>query len=148
MDGTPLAPWKRHLMLAAGLLLIASSMAHSFLGWPQIGPQLVASGVPDDLVGALAVGWHFGGVAMAAFGVIVLLAWRRARPGAAGGAGGLEAVGVVAAAYVVFGTAAFVLRSFAPFFLVFILPGVALAACAWPRPRHRGPTPAEGSGRH
>jgi len=115
-------------MLAAGLLLLVSSLAHSFLGWPSIRPQLVAAGVPEDLVGALAVGWHFGGVAMAAFAAIVLLAWRRA---CAGAAGGLEAVGVVAVAYIGFGTAAFVLRSFAPFFLIFIVPGVALALCAW-----------------
>jgi len=115
-------------MLAAGLLIFLSSLAHSFLGWPEIRPGLVAAGLPDDLVGALAVGWHFGGVAMAALAIIVLLAWRRARRG---DAAGLEAVGVVAAAYIVFGAAAFVLRSFAPFFLVFIAPGVALAACAW-----------------
>jgi Na+/proline symporter len=119
-------------MLAAGLLLMMSSLAHSFLGWPQIRPELVAAGVPDDLVGALAAGWHFGGVAMVAFAAIVLMAWRRARRG---DVAGLEAVGVVAAAYIVFGTTAFVLRSFAPFFLVFIAPGVALAVCAWGRVR-------------
>jgi hypothetical protein len=113
-------------MLSAGLLLLASSLAHSLLGWPQIRPQLVAAGVPEDLVGALAAGWHFGGVAMAAFGVIVLLAWRRSRHG---DAAGLEAVAVVAAAYLAFGTAAFVMRSFAPFFLIFIVPGAGLAAC-------------------
>jgi hypothetical protein len=108
-------------MLAAGLLLLVSSLAHSLLGWPQIRPQLVAAGGPEDLVGALAVGWHFGGVAMAAFGVIVLLAWRRARAGATGG---FEAV--------------FVLRSFAPFFLIFIIPGAGLAACVGFRRRLPG----------
>lgn len=98
----------------------------SSLGWGSI---------PCEQPGALAVGWHLGGVAMAAFGVIVLLAWRRARHD---DAAGLEAVTVVAAACIVFGTAAFVMRSFAPFFLIFIIPGVALAACVGFRRRLAG----------
>ena len=134
MDATPLTPWKRHVMLAAGLLLLLSSLAHSLLGWPSIRPQLVAAGVPEDLVGALAVGWHFGGVAMAVFAAIVLMTWRRARRGELAG---LATVGVIAAAYIAFGTTAFVLRAFAPFFLIFIIPGVALAVCAWGGARGR-----------
>jgi len=147
MTPASVSPWKLHLLLATGLFLLLSSLAHSFLGWPSIRPQLAAACVPDDRVGALAAGWHFGGLAMAAFGAIVLLTWRRARAGVVCAAGGLEAVGVVAAAYIVFGTAAFVLRSFAPFFLIFIVPGVALAACVWSRSRHPGGAPTEGSDR-
>jgi hypothetical protein len=122
-----LAPWKRHLILASGLVLLLSSLAHSLLGWKQIGAELAAAGTPPDLTGALAAGWHFGGVAMAAFAAIVLIAWRRAR---AGDPSGLVVAQVVGATYLAFGTAAFVLRSFDPFFMIFVLPGAALFFCA------------------
>jgi hypothetical protein len=129
METTVIASWRRHLMLGSGLLMLLSSLAHSFLGWKQLGAQLRATGPDEDLYRSLAMGWHLGGVAMAAFGVIVLLAWMRARRG---DASGLGAIGVIALAYVGFGAAAFVALSFNPFFLfVFVLPGSALAAAVW-----------------
>jgi hypothetical protein len=137
MDQAAIAPWKRHLMLASALLLLASSLAHSFLGWRSLSPGLAAAGVADDLSGALAAGWHFGGVAMTAFATIVLVAWRRARRG---DGSGLAMAQVIGAAYVVFGSAAFVLRSFAPFFMIFILPGAALLLSS--RPIRTGGRPA------
>ena len=50
------------LVVAAGLILIASSVAHSLLGWPQLSMRLNTEHVPLDLIAGLAMGWHFAGV--------------------------------------------------------------------------------------
>jgi hypothetical protein len=73
---------------------------------------------------------------MAAFAVLVLVAWKRA---GRGDDSRLAVARVIGATYVLFGTAAFVLHSFAPFFLIFIVPGAALLAAAWRTPARRPP---------
>ena len=60
------------LVVAAGLVLIASSAAHSLLGWPQLLVNLHSARVPLDLIGGLAMGWHFAGVAMLTLGLLAL----------------------------------------------------------------------------
>ena len=87
------------LGLVAGLLLIASSAAHAFLGWPPFGAALAEAGIEGDIIGALAVGWYFGSTAMLVFGVIVLAAafegGTRRRAASAQGPGAPERAGAV-----------------------------------------------------
>jgi hypothetical protein len=63
--------------------MCASSLAHAFGGWPPLARELAGHGVPGDLAGGMAVGWLFGSGAMAACGVLVLLARRELRRGVA-----------------------------------------------------------------
>lgn len=124
------------LGLVGGLLLLASSLAHAFLGWPQIRDALAAAGTEPQLVGALAVGWHFGSVAMAAFGVIVTaIAVARLR----GRAPSILPAAVVAVTYLAFGTGALIARHGSPHFLAFLVLGLLVGALAF----HRAP-PAAG----
>ena len=92
------------LGLISGLLLVLSSLAHAFLGFPPLRTQLTASAAAEDVVGALAIGWYFGSAAMATFGLIVLTSGANALKGKASG---LAAVRWIALAYALFGLAAF-----------------------------------------
>ena len=117
------------LGIVAGVLMVASAAAHSLLGWPQLRAQLAQSRVPDDLALGLAVGWHFGGAAMAAFACIVLWVFlRRFR----GEPAPLVPAAIISAVYLAFGAGALAVSG-DPFFLVFIVPGLLLAAASFPR---------------
>src|SRR5215210_8749447 len=70
------------LVIAASVLLIASSGAHSLLGWPALRAKLDAASVPADLVQGLAMGWHFAGLAMLVLGIVTLWLLRAERHGA------------------------------------------------------------------
>jgi hypothetical protein len=119
------------LGLVAGAMLVLSSVAHSFLGWPQLGARLAAARVPVDLAFGLKAGWQFGGVAMLVFGTITLvLFWKRLSADNVP----LFPVLVIAAAYLAFGTWALVASGFDPFFLVFIVPAVLLLVAAVDKP--------------
>ena len=109
------------LVMSAGVLMILSSGAHAFLGWPQLQPELSKAGVVQPLLGAVAVGWYFGSVAMLTFGVVVLLMGLRLKRG---DRSGVLTVRIVAAAYLLFGLTVFVLRDFNPHFLVFVFTGL------------------------
>ncbi len=120
----PLPPlWKRLLVLFMGLLFFLSSGAHGILGWKMVHQALIDAGTPVDLVDTVRLGWHFGSVAMAAFGVIVLLEWQQMS-----GRSGLPRPGVVVAAtYILFGAAATVVSGFSLHFVfLFALPGIIL----------------------
>lgn len=120
-------PVRAALLAIAALLLLASALAHAFLGWPHLHEDLVRDGASRGLIGALSVGWHFGSVCMAAFGLIALAAavdaWR-ARPVAA------APLWIVAFAYAAFGLAAFALRGHNHHFLGFVFIGALLATAA------------------
>ena len=120
------------LGIVAGVLMLASSAAHSLLGWPRLSAALAESRAPEDLVQGLAVGWHWGGAAMVAFACIVLWTFLRRLQG---DAVSLVPPGIVAALYLAFGVAALAVTGDA-FFLVFIVPGVMLGAASFPG---RGP---------
>lgn len=114
--------------LLAGVLLVLSSAAHLLLGWKQLKIALEATHAPADLVTGLAIGWHFAGVAMLAFGVIVLFTFAEAfkrRPVS------FRPVGFIALVYLAFGIWALTVSDLNPFFLVFIVPGMMLAAASW-----------------
>ena len=118
---------RRVLGIVVGALLILSAVAHSLLGGKGMREALVAAHVPADLLRGAMIGWYFGGVAMLAFGVVVLHTFA-GRRGAAGVA--LFPSQVVAVIYLVFGAAALLLTDFDPFFLVFVVPGLLLALAA------------------
>lgn len=101
--------------------MAVSSIAHAGLGWPTMARALREAGLEADLTGALAAGWFFGSVAMLGFGGIVLHAGVRMRRG---DPSGIPAVRIIAAAYVLFGAGAFVLRGFNPHFLLFVGTGL------------------------
>jgi hypothetical protein len=109
------------VLMIAGTLMVLSAAAHGMLGWPAMRQALLQTGAGADLVGALGAGWHFGTASMAAFGAIVIVSASRLRRGDPSGAVFVKAV---AACYVIFGTATFVVRGYNPHFLLFVLTGV------------------------
>lgn len=119
------------LGLVAGAAMILSSAAHSLVGWKQLKAALKQAQAPADLVATLAMGWHFGGVAMLAFGfILVALFTHRLR----GNAVSLRPAIVIGTVYVVYGVWALAVSGFDPFFLVFVIPGaLALVASIAPR---------------
>jgi len=119
---------RRIVGTVVGVLFVLSALAHSLLGGKAMRTDLVAAQVPADLLQGALVGWHFGGVAMLAFGCIVLLTFVRRRN--ADGAALLPAR-IIAATYLAFGGGAFFYTKFEPFFLVFLVPGMLLAFAAF-----------------
>lgn len=105
-----------------GVLSIVLAFPHALLGWPAIAGELVRSGVDPDRVAGIAVGWHFGSVAMTALG-LVLLAAARSVPTSAWAFRATLAVG---AAYVAFGVGAVLYRSPRPQFLAFVVLGALI----------------------
>jgi hypothetical protein len=119
----PAPAWRRLLVFLVGLILVLSSGVHGILGWKMVHQALLDAGTPVDLVDTVRLGWHFGSVSMAAFGVIVILAWSGMRAAAWPLRPGL----VIAAAYVLFGVAATIASGFSLHFIfLFALPGLLL----------------------
>jgi len=112
---------RSYAVLLAGALMMLSAAAHGALGWPAMKAELDRVGAGADLAGGLAAGWYFGSVAMAGFGVIVLLGGLRLRKGDPSGTASILAV---AACYVSFGLAAYILLEFNPHFLLFVATGL------------------------
>lgn len=121
------------LGLIAGAILVLSSAAHSFLGWNHIRAALVAEHVPADQIQGLATGWHFGGGAMLAFGIIVIAIFTQRLRGEA--VSSLPAL-IIAILYVVSGLWAMLVTK-NPFFFIFIIPGLMLGVAAWPESGER-----------
>lgn len=107
----------------AALVITASSIAHSVLGWPVMRGRLAETTAPADLVLGLGIGWVFGGVCMAAFGVMSLWmlsqAWR-------GQVITLAPLRIIAVTYVAFGIGAWQVSGGNPFYAVFVVPGLLL----------------------
>ena len=118
---------KNILGLIAGAFLIVSAGLHSVLGWRALGKQLADAGAPADLILGLQIGWHFAGLAMLAFGLIVLSIFRHAQRGETPS---MIPVYIIAIAYLAFGVYALGVSNFNPFFFIFIVPGVLLGAAA------------------
>jgi hypothetical protein len=121
--------------LIGGAILILSSAAHSLLGWKQLRGELASAQAPSDLVLGVAIGWHFGGVAMLAFGCIIISLFLKQLKGE--NVSSFPAL-VVALAYLCFGSWALIVSHMNPFFLVFIVPGFLLAVAALPVSQRRG----------
>lgn len=115
------------LGLAAGALLILSAAAHSLLGWPELAGELAKLAPSADLARALAVGWHFGGVAMLGFGAVVVDSFVRALRGRNVDWRPARIVGLT---YLAFGAGALAATGGRPFFLLFLVPGLVILAAA------------------
>ena len=111
------------LGLVAGVFLVLSAGAHSLLGWKAMRAELERLQAPAELVGGLGAGWIFGGVAMLAFGCIVLTLFTQRLRGAPVS---LFPANVIGAAYALYGAGALVANDFEPQFFVFVIPGVLL----------------------
>lgn len=111
-------------LVLAGLFLLASAGMYDFVAWPHLQGDLVRDHASPGLRGVLAVGWHFGSVAMLAFGLIALFAgaavWQGRRVSA-------SPLWIVAAACIGFGLGAFVLYAHDPHLLGFAFIGVLVA---------------------
>jgi hypothetical protein len=114
------------LVVAAGLVLIASSAAHSLLGWPSLLGRLRAQNSPLDLVSGLAMGWHFAGLAMLTFGLLALWLASVAQRSISV----RLPVGLMGAAYIVFAAGAAAAFGFDFIQVVFLTPGALLMAAA------------------
>jgi hypothetical protein len=114
------------LIVAAGLVLIASSAVHSLLGWPSLLARLTAANAPLDLISGLAMGWHFAGVAMLTFGLLAI--WLASV--AQGAVSVRIPVGVIGLAYIAFAVGAAAAFGFDFIEVVFLTPGALLTASA------------------
>jgi hypothetical protein len=119
------------LGLIAGVIMIATSAAHSLLGWPRLRLALTEAGTPADLIVGLSIGWHFAGLAMLVFGALVILLLAdalRGRPVS------LRPVVLIGIAYLVYGTWSLTVSNLDPLFLGFLVPGVLLLVASSSRP--------------
>jgi hypothetical protein len=118
------------LGLIAGVVILASSAAHSLLGWPQLRRALTEADTPADLIVGLSLGWHFAGLAMLVFGALTTMLFTdalRRRPVS------LRPAVLIGIAYLVFATWALTVSNLDPFFLTFLLPGALLLVASWGR---------------
>jgi len=113
------------LVTIASVILIASSGAHSLLGWPGLRAKLVATNAPADLIQGLAMGWHFAGISMLVFGILTLWMLRLSS-----GTSIRLPLLLTGAAYVLFGLGCAVVIGWDPFLLIFLVPGALLSAAA------------------
>jgi hypothetical protein len=112
----------------AGAVLLASSAAHTFLGWKELSERLSRTTAPPDLVTGLQIGWMFGGAAMVILAFVVLTTFvDRLR----GGKAPLSHVIAIAVVYMAFGAWAIATSGGDLFYLgVFVVPGALLGIAA------------------
>jgi len=116
------------LGVVAGVMLLASSTAHSTLGWQSLAEGLANTNVSSDLQTGLRIGWMFGGAAMVVLGVIAISTFvgrlRGAKPP-------LLPIVAIAIVYMAFGAWAIAASGGDLFFLgVFVVPGALLGIAA------------------
>jgi hypothetical protein len=116
------------LGVIAGVMLLASSVAHTWLGWKSLAEQLARTNVPPALQSGLHIGWAFGGACMVILGIIVVATFvGRLR----GQAPPLLPIAVIAVVYMAFGAWAIAASGGDLFFLgVFVIPGALLGIAA------------------
>jgi hypothetical protein len=116
------------LGVLAGVILLASSVAHTWLGWKSLAERLARTNVPPDLQTSLHLGWAFGGAAMVILGFVTVTTFvDRLR----GGRAPLSHVIAIAVVYMAFGAWAIAESGGNLFFLgVFVIPGALLGIAA------------------
>jgi hypothetical protein len=108
-------------------MLLASSAAHSILGWKSLAEQLANTNVSSDLLTGLRIGWMFGGAAMVILGFIAVTTFiDRLR----GGKAPLSHVIAIAVVYMAFGAWAIAASGDLFFLGVFVVPGALLGIAA------------------
>jgi hypothetical protein len=132
------------LVGGTSLLIFLSAFAHALPGWSGLREALQARTEPA-LLTAVGIGWHFGSVSMATFG---LLGMRGARLLRRGHGEARSTPLVIGGMYALFGAGALVVTDMRPHFLFFVVLGLLLLAGAglWSPPgkdRLEDPTPGE-----
>lgn len=117
----------RGLAGLAGLLLLGAAAAQGLAGWPALAAPLVAAGVPPERLLPLAAGWYFGTACIVGFaGIAFAAAFSRD-----GRLTVRRVLGIIAAVWIIFGTAAMVLRDGNTHYLNFIGLGIFVGIAAW-----------------
>ena len=111
------------LGLVAGIVLLVSSAAHTFLGWKGLSEELTKVNAPRDLSLGVQAGWVFAGTAMFVFGCLVIPLFAAALKGRAVSLRPALLIGVF---YVSYGAWALTLSDYDPFFFIFLIPGALL----------------------
>jgi hypothetical protein len=111
--------------VASGLIFLGA-FAHAWPGWWALRGAL-GPGTDPAILGAVGIGWHFGSVSMATFGLLGLLSAAQMRKGQAGARWTPALIGT---AYVLFGIGALLSIGPSLHFVVFIVLGCLLAAGA------------------
>jgi hypothetical protein len=119
------------LGLIAGIMILATSAAHSLIGWPRLRHALTEADTPTDLIVGLSIGWHFAGLAMLVFGALSILLFADALRGRPVSLGPVLLIGI---AYLVFGTWSLTVSNLDPLFLGFLVPGILLLVGSSSRP--------------
>jgi hypothetical protein len=116
------------LGIIAGLVLLASSVAHTWLGWKRVAERFAHTNVPPDLQASLRIGWTFGGACMVILAFVTITTFvDRLR----GGKAPLSHVIAIAIVYMAFGAWAMAESGGDLFFLgVFVIPGALLGIAA------------------
>ncbi|MEP7284118.1 MAG: hypothetical protein ABI696_19235, partial [Rubrivivax sp.] len=128
--GNPMTRVRAVVGIVTGIVLLLSSVAHSLLGWSGLDAELQKAGASQPLVTGLQIGWQFAGAAMLGFGCIVLLLFTTALRGRRQVS--LQPALVIGLLYCAFSAWALAVSGLDPFFLIFLIPGLALVACSWP----------------
>ena len=116
------------LGIVAGVMLLASSVAHTWLGWKSLAERLATANVPPDLQTGLHIGWAFGGAAMVILGVIIIATFLGRLRGIKTP---LLPIYVIAGIYMAFGAWSIAESGGDLFFLgVFVIPGALLGIAA------------------
>lgn len=116
------------LGIVAGVALLASSVAHTWLGWNSLAERLARANVPRDLQAGLHIGWAFGGACMVILGIIVIATFLGRLRGATPP---LLPIAVIAVVYMAFGAWSIAESGGDLFFLgVFVVPGALLGIAA------------------
>lgn len=114
--------------LVAALLMILSGLAHSTIGWREVNRTLRGTNIPLAVRDGLAVPWHFTGLSMAAFGLIVAVVLWRAR---SGGSGVSTAVLlIVGGVWLLVGAVGMLTIKVDATFLLFLVPGFLVLIAA------------------
>ena len=114
------APPRLLVGLVGSLAMLLSAVPHTLMGWPAQRQVLEQARVPADAILGLQIGWQFGGVAIATFGLIATIAFVQVLRGHAPH---MRAARLVGLAYTAFGIWAWFMSG-EPFALVFLVPGL------------------------
>src|SRR5687767_7506668 len=86
--------------LVGSAAMLLSSIPHTLLGWPAQRQVLLQSRVPADTIRGLSIGWYFGGLAIAVFGLIAAVSFVQVMRGHAPH---MRATKIIGLAYTCFG---------------------------------------------
>jgi len=110
----------------AALLMVTSGLVHSTVGWRELNRILRDTKISPAVRDGLAVPWHFAGLSMAAFGLIVAVVLWRARSGGMSTAVLL----IVGSVWLLVGAAGMLTIKVDATFLLFLIPGLLVLFAA------------------